>query len=848
MFLKSSLLVMRHISHRTFIERMFKVLFVFIGLLSMLSACSGGDDSPEPPAPDPIPEADYIHLDSSIMSNGLVFDASGGEKTISFSTNKEWVLSIAPTAGGSTWCSTSGISAGTGVSTVTFIAAENTGYDDRSVSVTIKAGTASVTFPITQKQADALLVTSKRFDVSQDGGVIDVEVKSNISYQLEVSEAAKSWITESESRALTTQKHSFTIAAYDDYDKREGEIYIKSGDMVETVKVYQSGGAFLLLTKDEYMVSDQGETITVEIKSNMDFGVQMPDVDWLYAEDASRAMSSHTLRYVADANDNYDSRTAQIIFYDKQGDLKDTLTVVQAQKDAIVLSSKEYRVGREGGSLDFVVSTNVDFSTEISADWIQSATASRALQRKQVRFTVGENKDKEERTGTIAFVYGGIRQVVKVIQDGESIPYLTFTADAKQTFSMTKAVSTLEYSVNGGKWTELGTSTVTFGGNNGALQIRGKSPYGTNTSREEYKPATIQFDNNVPVSCKGDIRTLIDYENYKSVDTSNAIFCYLFYGCESLTEGPELPATTLADSCYLYMFTDCKSLTEAPELPATTLAKYCYGAMFAGCESLIEAPELPATTLAKYCYVAMFAGCESLIEAPELPAATLAEYCYYRMFYGCKFLTEAPELPATNLASYCYGYMFSGCTALTHAPELPATNLASDCYLSMFDGCTALTQTPELPATNLASNCYSSMFSRCTALTQAPKLPATNLANNCYRNMFNGCTALTQAPELPATNLASGCYYAMFSGCINLTKAPELPAANLASDCYQYMFLHAKNLNQITMLATDISAESCLFGWLYHVSETGTFIKSKSMNSLPIGVSGIPEGWTVINK
>ena len=689
MFLKPSFLVMRHISHSTFIERMFKVLFVFIGLLSMLSACSGGDDSLEPPAPDPIPEADYIHLDSSIMTNGLVFDASGGEKTISFSTNKEWVLSIASTVGGSTWCSTSGISAGTGVSTITFIATENTSYDDRSVSVTIKAGTASVTFPITQKQADALLVTSNRFDVPQEGGVIDVEVKSNLSYQLEVSEAAKSWITESESRALTTQKHSFTIAPYDDYDKREGEIYIKSGDMVETVKVYQSGGAFLLLTKDEYLVSDQGETITVEVKSNMDFGVQMPDVDWLYAEDASRAMSSHTLRYVVDANDTYDSRTSQIIFYDKQGDLKDTLTVVQAQKDAIVLSQKEYRVGHKGGSLDFVVSTNVDFSTEISADWIQFATASRALERKQVRFTVSENKGKAERTGTIAFVYGGIRQIVKVIQEGESVPYLTFTADAKQTFSMTKAVSTLEYSVNGGEWTTLGTSTVTFGGNNGELRLRGKSKTGT-VAWDNY--STITFGTSVSVACSGDIRTLVDYENYKTVDTSKAKFKNLFYNCSGLTSAPELPATTLAEDCYESMFEGCESLTEAPELPATTLADYCYRDMFYGCKSLKEAPELPATTLANYCYFNMFLGCESLTEAPELPATTLAVLCYTNMFYGCK------------------------------------------------------------------------------------------------------------------------------------------------------------SLNKVTMLATDINAQKCLDSWLDGVSQTGTFTKAKSMNSLPTGASGIPEGWTVINK
>ena len=50
------------------------------------------------------------------------------------------------------------------------------------------------------------------------------------------------------------------------------------------------------------------------------------------------------------------------------------------------------------------------------------------------------------------------------------------------------------------------------------------------------------------------------------------------------------------------------------------------------------------------------------------------------------------------------------------------------------------------------------------------------------------------------------------------------------------------------MIATDISAPGCLRSWLYGVSKTGTFIKAKNMNSLPIGASGIPEGWTVIDK
>jgi hypothetical protein len=57
----------------------------------------------------------------------------------------------------------------------------------------------------------------------------------------------------------------------------------------------------------------------------------------------------------------------------------------------------------------------------------------------------------------------------------------------------------------------------------------------------------------------------------------------MFSGCTGLTTAPELPATTLADSCYTSMFRGCTGLTTIPELPATTLADFCYSAMFSGC-------------------------------------------------------------------------------------------------------------------------------------------------------------------------------------------------------------------------------------------------------------------------
>ena len=170
-------------------------------------------------------------------------------------------------------------------------------------------------------------------------------------------------------------------------------------------------------------------------------------------------------------------------------------------------------------------------------------------------------------------------------------PYVTFGGSGEQTLQMSQEVPSLEYSVNNGAWQVLGTNTVTFGGGHGSVRLRGKSSVGTNV-------AQITFGNSTPVGCSGDIRTLVDYENYDTANTSEAKFKELFKDCTQLTTAPDLPATTLADSCYFNMFRGCSSLTYTPELPATTLAPGCYDSMFYECTSLTEAPELPATTLA----------------------------------------------------------------------------------------------------------------------------------------------------------------------------------------------------------------------------------------------------------
>ena len=272
----------------------------------------------------------------------------------------------------------------------------------------------------------------------------------------------------------------------------------------------------------------------------------------------------------------------------------------------------------------------------------------------------------------------------KITDDGKAelyVPYVTFTANGKQTFKMTTnvdyTISGLQYSVNFGKWEDVvKDKEVDFGGDKGNLRLRGTSQYGTAPAWDKYSTITFK-DNNVKVACTGDIRTLLDWRNYENVATDQASFCNLFSDCEALTSAPKLPATILAETCYQNMFQKCTSLTSAPELPATTLKAYCYQNMFSGCTSLESAPKMSAEILAQHCCENMFFNCTSLTSAPELSATELAYSCYAGMFAKCTSLTSAPKLPATKLEDLCYSCIFVGCSKLSSVTMLAPSDQIS---------------------------------------------------------------------------------------------------------------------------------------------------------------------------
>ena len=196
----------------------------------------------------------------------------------------------------------------------------------------------------------------------------------------------------------------------------------------------------------------------------------------------------------------------------------------------------------------------------------------------------------------------------------------------------------------------------------------------------------LNQSNNTKIRARGNIASLnygsnnLYKTNYLKLPSDDQYYyTHMLQDCTSLIQAPELPATTLNDSCYSYMFSGCTNLTQAPELPAARLQVGSYSYMFSGCTNLTQAPELPATALNEICYCSMFENCTSLTQAPELPVTILSDGCYMSMFFGCKSLTEAPELPATELVGRCYREMFYGCSSLNSIRCLATDALASIC-------------------------------------------------------------------------------------------------------------------------------------------------------------------------
>ena len=547
-------------------------------------------------------EDSSIHTQPAIeefTQSDMNFTEKANEQTLTFTTNADWTISVAPTNGGEAWCTASPTKGSAGNQIVKIAVTENSTYDDRSVTVTLRAGNESKSFVVTQKQKDAILLTSDKFEIEQEGGTFTVEVKANVNYTTTIGETCKDWITEgSNTRALSTTTKTYSVATNEDSEKREGTITFTDGTLSETVHIYQAGGDIILLSKNEYNVDAAGEDITVELRSNCDYEVEMPDVDWIH-EISTRAMSSHTLYYAIDANTTYDSREAKIVYRNRENNVADTLTIVQAQKDAIILGQKEITVGAEGETIEVKLSANVDYEVEMpDVDWI-ATTTTRALTEHTLYFKIAKNSGEDSRTAKITFTNkgSGLEEVLTVNQEGARPAFITINVPTAGDLPKItdrrdfKALKLTGY-LNGTDIKVIRSMPLEYLDISEVHIVAGGDPYYLTTYRTKdneigdymfcdcSRLEQILLPNSVTTIGEGAFR---DCENLTSIDIPDGVTTIgnsVFLNCTSLTS-IDIPnsVTTIGDDT----FGCCTSLTSI-DIPnsVTTIGKRA----FSGCKSL----------------------------------------------------------------------------------------------------------------------------------------------------------------------------------------------------------------------------------------------------------------------
>lgn len=394
-----------------------KRLFCCIGLILIIAACSKVEEGNENSTQKPETPKAEIKIDDTSAD----FTSEGGSEVIAFSSSGAWTAEVINSRADS-WCSVNPTSGAAGDAKVTVTTKANDTPDDRTASIIIKTGTASRAINVSQKQKDALTVTASKFEVGSEGGEVTIEVKANIDFEYEIEGSAQEWISYQTTRALKTSSLVFNVTANESTEKREGKIVIRSGELNEVINVYQSAKPTIVISQNEYILSHVGETITVEVASNVDVSVEMPSgVDWI-SEDITRSLSTNTYRFNVLPNNYNGQREADIKFTNKANGLCETVKVVQMHENAIVFAKSQYDISSDVKELGFEILTDAVLEVTADVDWIKQAAPEKSP-ADILTFNFEENK-LGPREGLISIAAGEHQQKIRIRQEGKNLPFV----------------------------------------------------------------------------------------------------------------------------------------------------------------------------------------------------------------------------------------------------------------------------------------------------------------------------------------------------------------------------------------------------------------------------------------
>lgn len=283
---------------------------------------------------------------------------------------------------------------------------------------------------VEEKQVEARLDLHNLTDLasspaaSPEGGSFVLEFTSSLPWTAKINSSNTQWLD-----ILPTSGYAgdnpivLTSEPNTSSEERVGIVQITCGDIYKEVTLIQKGSQvpedFLEVSHDHIEISPSGSRFSLEIKTNLDYTVDIL-ADWI-SRITTDNIKEGELEFEAAANPLEEDRTGFIVI--EAGDHSVTVTVLQSgtvPEDYFELSPREVDVPAEGGEVIIHISTNLDYTLDIPADWITLVSGD-GIKEGDLVFHVDENPESESRTGAVIICAGMNCHNVTINQAGQEI-------------------------------------------------------------------------------------------------------------------------------------------------------------------------------------------------------------------------------------------------------------------------------------------------------------------------------------------------------------------------------------------------------------------------------------------
>ena len=212
---------------------------------------------------------------------------------------------------------------------------------------------------------------------------------------------------------------SISCTPNDTYDNRTGTIKIVSEELSQTISVTQSEAKGLTVSQTEYNLSNAAQTISVEIKTNDQYTIDIDAScrDWI-KQNSTKGLSSSIVKFDISKNETYSDRSGKITIKQASGSMMSTVVVTQSQTNGLFADKTSYQLSYEKQQLNIKVKSNVKYEVTIDnacKNWI-SYLGTKSLTESTVSLSIAEN-DGAQREGKIILNYGNLQETVVIIQE-----------------------------------------------------------------------------------------------------------------------------------------------------------------------------------------------------------------------------------------------------------------------------------------------------------------------------------------------------------------------------------------------------------------------------------------------